>query len=909
MKKIFMRNTVASVFLCVLFIPSWNNAHSEIYSSHMRYTIEAVRITSLITIDGILSEQDWMRTSNANFTQREPNENSSPSEKTEVWVSYDNEALYVAARLHDSSPDSITTRIGRRDADLNSDWFYFSVDSYNDKRTGFYFGINPSNSIGDGIIYNDSWTDDSWDGVWDAASHIDERGWSVEMKIPYSQLRFPEQTEYVWGINFLRRIERYKEEDFFVATPKNEEVGVSKYAELVGIKNILPPTKLEVLPYIVGSTTTTNQFSHGDPFNDGNTQAGNIGADVKFGIGNNLTFNATINPDFGQVEVDPAVVNLSQFEVFFKEKRPFFIEGSTFFDFGRGGANNNWGLNWGNPDFFYSRRIGRSPKSWPVHDPYGENYVDMPSNTTILGAAKLTGKIADNWSLGVVSTATEREYAAVRDKNTMKEYDDVVEPFASYNILRTKREFEDGKFAVGLIATSVLRDLNEQYLLDDYNKRAFSFGLDGWATMDEKKEWVLTGWTATSRVEGTTKRMTDMQYSPLRYYQRPDANHLEVNTNATSLSGSAGRFALNKQKGNWTFNSAVGFISPGFETNDLGFQSRADVINMHIVSGYQWYESDGIFRRKGFNAATFRNYDFDGVRGGEGYFIFYNAQTLGFWHLNGNLMMQAASFDNRQTRGGPLFKTTNFYGGNIWLSTDSRKEIVLGLGTFAGRSESGGWRVSVDSEIEWKPSSNISLRFTPGLTRDITMAQWIPEWYFEVNNPVPDTLASNTYGNRYVFGKLDQTEFSSSIRMDYTFTPKLTLQLYIQPLISVGSYNKFKELKKPSTYTFNNYGENSSTISYSAVSDEYTVDPDGAGSAEPFKFSNPNFNYKSLRGNAVLRWEFLPGSTMYIVWTRGNENYDDAGDFSFGRDLKNLLGKPNYENVFLVKFSYWWNPS
>ncbi|MBM4166273.1 MAG: carbohydrate binding family 9 domain-containing protein [Ignavibacteria bacterium] len=903
-----MKITIACVFICAIFFAMPTSVHSEIYTRESRYRMEAVRVTATINVDGILSEPEWQRAGTSNFTQREPIENAVPTNKTEVWIGYDNEVLYVAARMHDLSPDSITTRIGRRDADLNSDWLYFSVDSYNDKRTAFYFGVNPSSSICDGIIYNDSWADDSWDGVWDAASQIDGNGWSVEMKIPYSQLRFSKQDEYVWGINFMRKTERYKEEDYLVATPQNEVIGVSKSAELIGIKNILPPTKLEILPYIVGSATTTNQFSEGDPFNDGSTQAGNIGADIKFGIGNNLTLNATINPDFGQVEVDPAVVNLSQFEIFFQEKRPFFIEGSTFFDFARGGANHNFELNWGNPDFFYSRRIGRSPKLWPLHDPYGENFVDIPSYTTILGAAKLTGKIADNWSLGVVSATTQREYATVKDANTMQQFHDVVEPLASYNILRTKREFEDGKYAFGIISTSVIRDLNEPYLIDEYNKRAFTLGVDGWTTFDTEKEWVITGWTTGSRVEGTTRRMIDMQRSPLRYYQRPDAKHLGVDSSATSLSGYAGRFAVNKQKGNWSFNSAVGFISPGFESNDLGFQFRADIINMHIFSGYQWYESDGIFRRKGFNAATFRNYDFDGVQIGEGYFIFYNAQTLGFWHLNGNIMMQSASFDNQQTRGGPLFKTTNFYGKKIRISTDSRKEIVVEFGIFAGRSESGGWHVSVESELEWKPSSNISLQITPGFTRDVTMAQWIPEKKFE-NNPVPDSLAQYTFGNRYVFGKLDQTEFSSSIRMDYTFTPKLTLQLYIQPLISVGSYNKFKELKKPATYTFNNYGENGSTISYNAGNDKYTVDPDGSGAAEPFVFSNPNFNFKSLRGNAVLRWEFLPGSTMYLVWTRGSENYDDAGNFSFGRDLKNLLGKPNYENVFLMKFSYWWNPS
>ncbi|MEK7263392.1 MAG: DUF5916 domain-containing protein [Bacteroidota bacterium] len=872
------------------------------FAENTTKSVPAVRSAENITIDGVLSENIWMREAISGFIQKDPNEGAPATEKTDVWVAYDDEALYVAARLYDSHPDSIVSRIVRRDDFTNADWFYLGVDSYHDKRTGFFFGVYPSGSLIDGVHYNDSWDDGSWDGVWEAKTTIDDKGWNVEMKIPYSQMRFSKQEEYVWGINFARNIERRKEESQFVMVPKGESGWISRFADLTGIKDINPPTRLEILPYVVSSNKFTNNFSKGDPFNDGSSFFGNTGADVKFGIGNNLTLNATINPDFGQVEVDPAVVNLSQFETFYDEKRPFFIEGSNYLGFGYGGANNNFGFNWGNPDFFYTRRVGRSPQGGTQHG--DDVYEEYPDGTTILGAAKVTGKISDGWSLGSVVALTEREYASVHDKTTSERFSDVVEPFTTYGVLRSQKEFHDGNQALGFIGTATIRDLNENYLLDNFNEHAFAFGVDGWTNLDEEQMWVVTGWNAFTRVEGTKTRIVSMQRSSRRYYQRPDATHLGVDSSATSLNGNAGRFAINKQKGNLKFNAAFGYITPGFESNDLGYQFRADVLNGHIVTGYNWFEPDGMFRRKSFQVATFRNYDFEGNRLNEGYFLFYNFQTMNYFQWNGDFMMQRASLDNRGTRGGPLMMNTNMYATYFEVSTDSRKELELELGMQAGRSESGGYRYSYSTGLEWKPSTNATLKFSPEFVRDVTIAQWVDSY--------EDEYALSTFGKRYIFGRIDQKEISASIRMDYIFTPNLSLQLYIQPLISVGTYDKFKELKTPKMYTFNRFGEdNGSTVSYDEANDEYTIDADGSnGISESYTFSNPNFNFKSLRGNAVLRWEYLPGSTLYFVWTRGQENGTNAGDFNVGRDFRNLLTTPETNNdAIVIKFSYWWNPS
>lgn len=888
-----------NILLVLLFLQSTISAQAvmndtERDTTFRRPVIEAIRSSEPMKIDGILSESVWQRKGISEFTQRDPIEGVTPSEKTEVWIAYDDAAIYFAARLYDKNPDSITARIVRRDMETSSDWFFVAIDSYHDRRSGFFFGVNPAGSIQDGTIANDEETDNTWDGVWEVATTIDNHGWTAEFRIPYSQLRFPEQEEYTWGINFLRNIDRRKEEDYFVMVPKKESGFASRFADLVGIRNIKPPIKLEILPYVVSSSKMTNQYSVGDPFNNGTSFNGNFGADIKYGLGSNLTLNATFNPDFGQVEVDPAVVNLSQFETFFDEKRPFFIEGSNFFSYGRGGVNNNWGFNWANPSFFYSRRIGRPPRGNVQHN----GFSDIPDRTTIIGAAKLTGKISSGWSLGALSALTAREYGEVDSAGIR--FKDVVEPLTSYNVVRSLGEFNDGKQGLGFLGTATLRDLNKPYLLDAFNHRSYTLGVDGWTNIDTDREYVITAWYAVSRIEGTSNRIADLQRSALHYFQRPDADHVEVDPNATSLSGNAGRIAVNKQKGNMRLNTAIGWITPGFNSNDLGFLFRTDAINGHLALGYVWYEPDGTFRRKGFNAATFRSYDFGGNKIGEGYFLFYDAQFTNYWSVGGNFSYSPAVFDNSKTRGGPQMATTNGYNAFFWSETDYRASFVYSLEGGGGAYESGSNSYNISAGISWKPTVAVSIRFSPSFYRDNTRAQYVTQF--------SDTTATSTYNARYVFATLDQKEFSGTIRIDWTFTPKLSLQVFMQPLISVGSYSDFKELKQPKTFTFNHYGQdNGSTISNSANGD-YDIDPDGIGPARSFRINNPDFNFKSLRGNVIVRWEYLPGSTVFFVWTRSQTNSEYAGDFNFGRDAKKLLGAADNDNVFLMKVTYWIQP-
>jgi hypothetical protein len=851
--------------------------------------VQAYRTYEKIKIDGKLNEQVWQNPGIDDFTQKDPKEGEKATEKTIAWIAYDDEYLYCAAKLYDTHPDSIVGRLSRRDNFGDSDWFGFAVDSYHDRRTAFYFKITPAGSIEDGIFFNDSWSDASWDGVWDYATSIDSDGWSVEIKIPYSQLRFTKAEEMTWGINFARMVIRKNEESHFVLVPKKESGYVSHFAQLVGLKGIEPKQRFEILPYLVQKAQYLVHDSN-DPFYKGNQYRTTIGADIKVGLGSNLTLDATINPDFGQVEVDPAVVNLSAFETYYNEKRPFFIEGSNIFNFGYGGSNNNWGFNWGNPEFFYSRRIGRRPQG----DAGDYDYIDYPTETRILGATKISGKVGENWSLGVVDAVTERSFAELEYEGKRSTFE--VEPSTNYGIIRTQKEFNNGKQAVGMIFTSVNRDLRNQGLKNILSNQAYTFGLDGWTFLDSSETYVLTGYAAGSYVQGSKDYLIQLQEAPLRYMQRPDATFDRLDSNRTSLSGFVSRVALNKQKGNFYINTALGVVSPGFEANDAGFQWKANEINSHLVLGYRWFDPEWIFRTKNIYIAHAREYDFEGNIDNNVWGLITNAQFTNYYSYYFNVFYAGSVYSRNQTRGGPLVKNPGGVEFDFGMNSDSREKIVYDTWVYFYGNDFGSKYFSLGFDIQWKPTSYIDFTIGPYMDNNLTKVQWVTE--------VDDPFAVSTYGSRYIFGRMNQKTISGNIRLNWTFTPKLSLQLYVQPMFSVGDYGGFKELAKPKSDQYSVYGENGSIVSYNKDDNTYTVDPDGNGPSAAFTFDNPDYNFKSIRANLVLRWEFLPGSAFYFVWQNNKENYDNPGEFSLHRDFKDLFrATPN--NIYMIKLTYW----
>ncbi|KKM05667.1 hypothetical protein LCGC14_1751770 [marine sediment metagenome] len=588
------------------------------------------------------------------------------------------------------------------------------------------------------------------------------------------------------------------------------------------------------------------------------------------------------------------MINLSDYETYFSEKRPFFIEGSSIFDqFGRGGATSNASISWSSPSFFYSRRIGRAPQG----DVEQDGHVNFPDRSTILGAFKLTGKVGKGWNIGFINALTAREYAEIDSGGAR--FKKEVEPFSYYGVLRTLREFNEGKQGLGFIATSVVRDLRNENLEGILNKNAFSLAVDGWTFLDKDKTWVTGGWIGGTRIKGSQTAILELQKSSLHYYQRPDATHVEVNEEATSLSGWGGRFYINKQKGNFLFNAAFGALSPGFDPNDVGFQSaNSDKINAHLLTGYYWPHPGKIFRNILIYGGPFRNYDFAGNKTWDGFLLIVEGKFLNYWGFNTMLAYNPQTISNTLTRGGPLALLPSGYQINLNLSTDSRKPVVIsGHGSYYSRP-TDGYSLSSSISLRWKPRTNISFSFGPGYSVRRSSIQWVTR--------VDDPLMAETFGSRYVFGDYFQRMLSSNIRLDWTFTPNLSLQLYLQPLLAVGEYNQFKELARPKKYEYNLFGEDGSTISYSDADEEYTVDPDGPGPAPDFSFGNPDFNFKSLRGTIVLRWEYLPGSILYFVWTQNRADEANPGDFNFRRDMGDLFTAPG-DNIFLIKISYRWN--
>ncbi|HEY9014458.1 MAG TPA: DUF5916 domain-containing protein, partial [Gemmatimonadales bacterium] len=449
--------------------------------------VRAARAAAGITLDGVLSEPAWSAAAPVSeFTQREPHEGQPASERTEVRVLYDNDALYIGARMYDRSPDSVQAQLARRDRISSSDRFLVFLDCYHDRRTGFFFGINAAGTLYDGTLYNDDWDSDTWDGVWEGKVSRDSLGWSAELRIPYSQLRFQHQKAPRWGINFKREIARRNERSYLVRTPSNGSGFVSRFVDLVGIEQVSPPPRLELLPYVTTRAEYT-QADVGDPFNDGSQLGTGFGGDAKLGIGSNLTLDATVNPDFGQVEVDPAVVNLSDVETFFEERRPFFIESASIFDFGYGGANDFWGFNWANPDFLYSRRIGRTPQGELPDD---IDYSHVPSGTNILGAAKLSGKIG-HWSLGALNALTSREYGSFAQGD--RHWQEQVEPLTYYGVYRGQRELSSGRHGIGFVGTVTARSFDDTKLPNELSSSGLGLGFDGWTTLDPRGVWVVSG--------------------------------------------------------------------------------------------------------------------------------------------------------------------------------------------------------------------------------------------------------------------------------------------------------------------------------------------------------------------------------------------------------------------------------
>ena len=862
---------------------------------HSMPPLRAVRLAAPVLIDGALNEPAWQGPPTVTrLTQSAPAEGAAPSESTWVWLAFDDNALYVAVRCWDSHPDSIIARLVRRDADAVTDWVEIWLDPFHDHRSGYYFTVSAAGVLYDGTGFNDGMWDGSWDGVWQARVRRDRgaraepgSGYTCEMRIPFSQLRFRPGADQVWGVNIHRYFARRAEDDYLVYTPRGQSGSISRLPHLEGIRIDQRRRSIEVLPYLTGKA---EYLAHeaGDPFNDGSRYTPGLGGDLRSAAGNNLTLNVTANPDFGQVEVDPATVNLSDVETFFQEKRPFFTENSRIFGFGNEGANDYWGFNWPEPKFFYSRRIGRTPQGGAPGD---ADYTDLPLATHILGAAKLTGKLASSWNFGTMHAVASREDAQYAIAGTRSET--AVEPLTYYGVARGLQERRGGYNGLGLMSTLVQRRFDRAPLSEVLHEQSLMTGLDGWHFLDRKKLWVLSGWAAMSRVAGSERSMIALQRGPRHYLQRPDAEHLGVDSSATSLTGCGARVWLHKQEGSFLFNSAVGFMDPKFDVNDMGYQSQANITNAHLGTGYAWNRPNRWRKRAYVITSLFRGGDFDGNRTVAGAYAGSTVYFANECTLKGEWMLTPRTLNDRRTRGGPLMVDGPGAWGHLLLDTDQKRAVTGSFdvqGTTVPEAGSSNWAVT--PTVGWKPASNVSVQVGPGYSRVIEDAQYVP--LDDASVASPGQVPADFGGRRYVFARLDQATVSASIRLNVSFTPNLSLETYLQPYISAGRYTDLKELARAGSYEFVHYGASYDPAAGTVMSGADTL----------FTVSNPDFNYKSLRGNAVLRWEYRPGSVLYLVWTQQRTDAEASGDLRFGPSTRRLLDA-HANDIFLVKATYY----
>ncbi len=851
--------------------------------------VRAVRATSPIAIDGIASESAWRSAPVVpGLRQQRPNEGAEPTQRTEVRVLYDDQALYVAARMFDAHPDSIVRTLARRDYGMRSDVFTLFLDPQHDRRSGYFFGLSAAGTLYDGTLQNDVERSSTWDGVWEGRAKVDREGWTAEFRIPFSQLRFARAERQEWGVNFGRSLGRGFEENFLVYTPSNENGFVSRFPLLAGLENVSPGRAIEIMPY---GTSMAEYLQHEplDPFNDGSRLSPNAGGDLRMPLGSRLTLNATVNPDFGQVEVDPAVVNLSNVETFFPEKRPFFVEGNSVFNAGQQGASNYWNFDLPQPTFFYSRRIGRAPVGSLPDD---ARFADVPNGTTILGAAKVSGKLGSAANFGMLHAVTARERADLLDGGLARVNGFEVEPLTYYGVARVLREYPERRHGIGAITTLAARSFESRRLEDEFNRTSLTTVVDGWHFLDRGQVWVLSGWAGGTRVTGSPDRIAAIQTSSRHYFQRPDAKRYDVDPAATSMSGLGGRVWLNKEKGSWASNSSLGVLSPGLEMNDLGYLSQADLVGGHVAGGYRWTKPTRNVKNHSLTSALFGSTNFDGDLVGAGVF------TEAFWWYTNNWCLDLTGAYNPQTVnprrswGGPLMLNRPGYSLGLFMDTDGSRVRYYYLNLFgSAQPAEGSWAWSLAPGIAWKPAANLQFSLGPEFNRSRDGA-----FYF---GSLDDASAAATYGRRYLFTELEQTSLGATLRASISFTPTMSLQFYGQPLIATGAYRNVKELARPRSLDFTGPGAGAWT--FDPATNRF--DPDGAGPDAPY---SRDFNFRSLRGNAVFRWEYRPGSTLYLVWTQQRTDAEGKSEFDLGPSFRRLMSA-DADNIFLAKVTYYLN--
>ncbi len=838
------------------------------------------------TIDGKFDEACWETVEwGGDYVQSQPYNGKEPTAQTRFKVLYDDRYIYFAYRCLDD-PEKIVRRMSRRDG-FEGDWIEVNIDSYFDKQTAFSFTVSVSGVKGDEAISNNgnNW-DSSWDPIWYTKTAIDAEGWTAEVKIPLSQLRFANKEVQVWGLQSTRRVFRAEERSTWQFVPQNESGWVHRFGELHGLEGIKPQKQIELEPYVLAQAETFEK-EEGNPFATGSDSNIDVGLTGKVGVTSDLTLDFTVNPDFGQVEADPSAVNIDGFAIFFQERRPFFVEGRNIFDYRltRGEAGGPYSSD----NLFYSRRIGGAPHHYPDVDE--DAYVNQPNQTSIIGAAKLSGKTKKGLSIGILESVTAKETAEIAfpdDENRMEE---TVEPLTNYFVGRVAQDLNKRNSQVGAIFTAVNRGIGDDLNLSFLRKNAYSGGVDFIHRWKDQSRYVSGNFIA-SHVNGSTEAITNTQKGFIHNFERPDANHLDLDTTLTSLTGTSGTLKLGKLGGKLVYDGGITWRSPGLEMNDIGFQQNSDYFIHFFWAGYRINEPFGIFYNVRFNYNHWFGFDFGGTFNYQANNINAHANFKNFWNMGTGFYLENFWKSDRQLRGGPYLRMSP--GMNWWgyLNTNQRKKLQFNINW----NKNGAYDRSIDGGgigifANYQPIHALKITVGPSYNSNIRTTQFVDNVEYEDET-------------RYITARVNQKTYSLTTRVDYTILPNLTLQFWGQPFISKGEYTEFKKITDNLAINLEDrfYTFASNQIGYNAEDEEYWID-ENDDRAIDYTFSNPDFNFLQFRSNFVARWEYVPGSTLFLVWAQNRAAFPTLEDRSFG-NLTNELFDSEARNVFLLKYTY-----
>ncbi len=842
----------------------------------------AARAAHTIVVDGRLDDEAWQQAERArDFVQALPDGGAAATQPSEARVLFDAAALYVGMRLDDAAPDSIVAPLGRRDLVGYSDWAHVILDSYNDKRTAFRFAVNPAGVKRDGYITGDQEFNEDlgWDAVWDAAVSRDSLGWTAEFRIPLSQLRFSAGEGAEWGIQFARDLARRSERSSW--SPSMPDLGgfVSRFGTLRGVQ---PPARLrrvEAMPFSAVELTHA-AVRPGDPFFRQDATAPRLGIDFKLGVTSDLTLTGTLSPDFGQVEADPSIVNLSGVENFFAERRPFFTEGSDIFL--QPISAQGWVS--GQDQLFYSRRIGRAPQG---SLPDAAEFREAARDTRLLGALKLSGKTATGWSIGVLSSLADEMSVRWAD-TSLTSSRTVVEPMTHYGVARIAKDIAGGEGTLGMILTATDRRLANTGL-DALRDAAYVGGLTARRRF-AGRQWTIEGTLIGSQVRGSRAAMIATQRNITHGFQRPDAPYLRVDSSANSLAGAAASLSVAKQAGGrWRMGVAGSLKTPGFEANDLGFVPRADVIHAGGWLGFVDFRAGARTRSRSVWLNTFHQTTTSGERTLAGAILYAQAQLRSFETVMAEARVDAPALSTQLLRGGPAFLVPR--RASLWLrvESDPRRRVSGAINHFYLRSPgTDGWVHNIAPTLTVRPSTRTDLSVGPFLSRNRNPWQYV-------------ATRSAGGATRYIVGDLKQVTTSLTARLDYAFTPGLTVQLHAQPFLAAGRYAGLSAVASPRAA---HWGDRLARFSGA----DRTTLADGrirlGQGAQAVIIDDPDFSVGEFRSNAVLRWEYRPSSTLFVVWSQRRDAAGELGEFDLTRQTGALFGDGG-TNVVTVKWSHW----